>query len=52
VDLYQRYSDHGLSVLGAATAFEDFDKNNLENLTHLIETGEVIGETHRMLTHI
>jgi thiol-disulfide isomerase/thioredoxin len=50
VDLYQRYSDHGLSVLGVATAFEDFDKNNLENLTRLIEKGEVVGETHRMLS--
>jgi thiol-disulfide isomerase/thioredoxin len=50
IDLYQRYSDHGLSVLGVATAFEDFDKNNLENLTRLLEKGEVIGETHRMLS--
>jgi hypothetical protein len=50
VDLYQRYSDHGLSVLGVATAFEDFDKNNLKNLVHLIENGEVIGETLRVLS--
>ena len=50
VDLYQRYSDQGLSVLGVATAFEDFDKNNLENLTHLIKNGEVVGETLRMLS--
>jgi thiol-disulfide isomerase/thioredoxin len=50
IDLYQRYSDHGLSVLGVATAFENFDKNNLENLTRLIEKVEVIGETHRMLS--
>ena len=50
VDLYQRYSDQGLSVLGVATAFEDFDKNNLENLTHLINNGEVIGETLRALS--
>ena len=49
-DLYQRYSDKGLSVLGVATAFEDFDINNLENLTHLIENSEVVGETHRMLS--
>ncbi|MDD2659915.1 MAG: redoxin domain-containing protein [Methylococcales bacterium] len=50
VDLYKRYSDQGLSVLGIATAFEDFDKNNLENLTRLLENGEVVGETHRMLS--
>jgi peroxiredoxin len=49
VDLYQRYSDQGLSVLGVATAFEDFDKNNLENLTLLIKNGTVVGETLRML---
>ena len=50
VDLYQRYSDHGLSVLGVATAFEDFDKNNLENLSHLIKNGDVVGETLRVLS--
>jgi thiol-disulfide isomerase/thioredoxin len=49
VDLYQRYSDQGLSVLGVATAFEDYDKNNLENLTRLIKNGEVVGETLRAL---
>lgn len=50
VDLYQGYSDHGLSILGIATAFEDFDKNTLENLTDLIKNGEVIGETQRVLS--
>ncbi len=50
IDLYQRYCDHGLSVLGVATAFEDFDKNNLENLTRLLKNGEVIGETHLILS--
>jgi hypothetical protein len=50
VDLYHRYSDHGLSVLGVATAFEDYDKNNLENLTRLIEKGEVVGEALRTLS--
>jgi thiol-disulfide isomerase/thioredoxin len=50
IDLYQRYSDQGLSVLGVATAFEDFDKNNLENLTHLIKNGMVVGETLRTLS--
>ena len=50
IDLHQRYSDQGLSVLGVATAFEDFDKNNLENLTLLIKNGKVVGETLRMLS--
>lgn len=49
IDLYQRYSEHGLSVLGVSTAFEDFDKNNEENLIRLIENGEVVGETLRVL---
>ena len=50
IDLYQRYADQGLIVLGVATAFEDFDKNNLENVIHLIKDGGVVGETHRMLS--
>lgn len=50
VNLYQKYSNHGLSVLGIATAFEDFDKNNLENLTRLVEKGEIVGETLRALS--
>jgi hypothetical protein len=36
-----------VTVLGLATAFEDFDKNNLENLQKLVTTGEVVGETYR-----
>ncbi|MDP1774087.1 MAG: redoxin domain-containing protein [Methylobacter sp.] len=50
IDLYQKYSEQGLAVLGVATAFEDFDKNNLENLTRLAEHGEVVGETLRILS--
>ncbi|MDD5578945.1 MAG: redoxin domain-containing protein [Methylobacter sp.] len=50
VNLYRKYSNHGLSVLGIATAFEDFDKNTLENLTRLVEKGEVVGETLRALS--
>jgi AhpC/TSA family len=49
IDLHQRYSSEGLSVLGIATAFEDFDKNTLENLLRLVKTQEVIGETLHML---
>lgn len=46
----QRYFDQGLTVLGLATAFEDFDKNNLDNLIRLVQTGEVVGETLRVLS--
>lgn len=49
VDLYQRYSNKGLVVLGVATAFEDFDKNNRENLQLLLNQDKVIGETRRVL---
>jgi thiol-disulfide isomerase/thioredoxin len=50
VELYQKYSEHGLTVLGVATAFEDFDTNNLANLTRLATHGEVVGETLRVLS--
>lgn len=49
IDLHQRYASQGLAVLGVATAFEDFDKNTLENLRLLLETGQVVGETQRAL---
>ncbi len=49
VDLHQRYSNKGLVVLGVATAFEDFDKNNLQNLQLLLSQDRVIGETRRVL---
>ena len=45
IEIYNKYKDEGVRVLGLATAFEDFDKNNLENLKMLAETGEVVGET-------
>jgi hypothetical protein len=50
IDLHQRYSEQGLTVLGVATAFEDFDKNNLENLIRLAKHGEVFGDTLHVLS--
>lgn len=42
--------DHGeVKVLGVATAFEDYDKNTIENLRLLMREGKVIGETLRAL---
>ncbi len=50
INIYNKYKDEGVRVLGLATAFEDFDKNTLENLKMLVETGEVIGETKDALS--
>ena len=49
ISIYNKYKDDGVRVLGLATAFEDFDKNTLDNLKMLAETGEVIGETKSAL---
>ena len=49
IEIYNKYKSDGISVLGMATAFEDFDKNTLENLQLLLETSEIIGETKKML---
>jgi len=49
IDLHQRYCNKGLTVIGMATAFEDFDLNTLENLKLLIEENKVIGEAKRTL---
>ena len=50
INIYNKYKDEGVRVLGIATAFEDFDKNTLGNLKMLVETGEVIGETQKALS--
>ncbi len=50
IEIYNKYKDEGVRVLGIATAFEDFDKNTIENLKMLSETGEVIGETKKALS--
>ncbi|EIJ65013.1 hypothetical protein BD31_I0763 [Candidatus Nitrosopumilus salaria BD31] len=50
INIYNKYKDEGVRVLGIATAFEDFDKNTLENLKMLVETGEVVGETKEALS--
>ncbi len=49
ISIYNNYADDGVRVLGLATAFEDYDKNTLENLKMLAETGIVVGETKTML---
>jgi len=49
IEIFNKYKSEGVSVLGMATAFEDFDKNTLKNLELLVETGKVVGETEKML---
>jgi len=50
VDVYNRFRDQPLVLWGLATAFEDFDKNNLENLKKLLTRGEVVGETYTAMS--
>ena len=50
IEIHNKYKADGVTVLGVATAFEDFDKNTLANLELLVNTGEVIGETQKMLS--
>ena len=45
LEAYQQFKDEPVVFWGLATAFEDFQLNNLENLNQLIRHGEVIGET-------
>jgi len=50
INIYNKYKDEGVRVIGIATAFEDYDKNTLDNLKILVETGEVVGETKSALS--
>lgn len=49
VSLYEKFKDKNVKVIGVATAFEDYDKNTLENLKLLVKEGKVIGETLKAL---
>ncbi len=51
IEIHSKYGSN-VTVLGLATAFEDFDKNTDENLDKLLTRGEVIGETlHGLQSH-
>jgi len=52
IKIYNKYKDEGVRVIGIATAFEDYDKNTLDNLKMLVETGEVVGETKNALSGV
>ena len=49
ISLYEKFKDKNVKVLGVATAFEDYDKNTLENLELLLSDNQVIGETFKAL---
>ena len=49
IKVHDHFAGQPVTVLGVATAFEDWDENTLDNLRRLAETGEVIGETRRVL---
>jgi len=50
IEIYKNYSRDDVVVLGLATAFEDYDKNTLDNLKLLLTSGKVIGETFNALS--
>ena len=49
IDLFRLHREDPVTIFGLATAFEDYDKNTLDNLRLLLSTGEVVGETLRAL---
>ena len=49
IEIYKNNSREDVVVLGLATAFEDYDKNTLDNLKLLLSSGKVIGETFNAL---
>ena len=49
LEIGSKYKDSPLLIWGLATAFEDFHINNLENLKKLVDSGEVVGETFKVL---
>ena len=49
IRIHQKYHNNGVKVIGLATAFEDYDKNTIDNLKLLLEKREVIGDTRNTL---
>ncbi|MBA3977025.1 MAG: redoxin domain-containing protein [Nitrosopumilus sp.] len=49
ISLYEKFKNKDVRVIGLATAFEDYDKNTLDNLKLLLSEGKVIGETYKTL---
>ncbi len=49
ISVYNSFKRDDVVVWGLATAFEDYDKNTIDNLKLLLTEGEVIGETYNAL---
>jgi peroxiredoxin len=49
ISLYEKFKNKNVKVLGVATAFEDYDKNTIQNLELLLSENQVIGETFKAL---
>ena len=45
IRIHHKYGKNGVKVIGLATAFEDYDKNTVENLELLLDEQQVIGDT-------
>jgi peroxiredoxin len=45
IRIHHKYEKKGVKVIGLATAFEDYDKNTVENLELLLDEQQVIGDT-------
>src|SRR5919199_672198 len=49
IRIHHKYEKAGVKVIGLATAFEDYDKNTVENLKLLLNEQRVIGDTLKAL---
>ena len=49
LDVFEKLEGQAFKIWGLATAFEDFNKNNLRNLEKLLKNKEVFGETFEVL---
>lgn len=48
--LYVDFNRKGVSCIALSTAFEDFDKNTLENTRALLTDGTLVGETKKFMS--
>jgi len=49
IKLYEKFKNEKIKFIGISTAFEDFDKNTIENTELLIKERKIIGEPYKVL---